>query len=205
MSSLFSTDFWYNLLHLRGHEAPGVRGKPLQGLAMFSQFEQVTHGVTPQTEALYARGFGEFTTFESGGVFGVNRTNWTQAFTTASKSERRVMIKERQTANMLASLGNEALLAPAMKNLAGGPADLLLNGAATEIKTPRSFTYRILERQFAAKQSDAFVIRLDKPIEEWDRAVSKLRFRLQDYPTKRVWVLHALNHYHDWRRYDHDR
>jgi hypothetical protein len=158
---------------------------------MFAGFEQFAHGVTPQTEALYARGFGEFTTFETGGVFGVSRTNWTQAFTTASKSERRVMNKERQTAKLLASLGNEALLAPPVKNLVGGPADLLLNGMAAEIKTPRSFTYRILERQFAAKQSDAFVIRLDKPIEEWDRAVSKLRFRLKDYPTKRVWILHA--------------
>jgi hypothetical protein len=147
--------------------------------------------VTPQTEALYARGFGEFTTFKNGGVFGVHRTNWTQAFTTASKSERRVMNNERQTAKLLASLGNEALLAPPVKNLVGGPADLLLNGVATEIKTPRSFTSRTLERQFTPKQSDNFVIRLDKPLPDAPWAKEKLQRRLRAYPHKRVWVLHT--------------
>jgi len=55
---------------------PGVRGKPVEGLAMFAGFEQFAHGMAPQTEALYARGFGEFTTFKNGGIFGVHRTNW---------------------------------------------------------------------------------------------------------------------------------
>jgi hypothetical protein len=158
---------------------------------MFAGFEQFAHGVTPQTEALYARGFGEFTTFKNGGVFGVHRTNWTQAFTTASKSERRVMNNERQTAKLLASLGNEALLAPPVKNLVGGPADLLLNGVATEIKTPRSFGARSLERQIAARQSDQFVIRIDKPLVEPDRALNKLKNRMERYPGKRVWLLYA--------------
>jgi hypothetical protein len=108
------------------------------------------------------------------------------------------MNNERQTAKLLASLGNEALLAPPVKNLVGGPADLfpadlLLNGVATEIKTPRSFGARSLERQIAARQSDQFVIRIDKPLVEPDRALNKLKNRMERYPGKRVWLLYAYD------------
>ena len=110
-----------------------------------------------------------------------------------NKNAWKIMDNELTIGRELSELGNKALFNLNEKNKAGGPVDIIFNGRPTDIKTPVSFTNRTLERQLDFKQSDHFIIALNKQIPDYERAVNKVKERLEYHPGATVYLFDRNN------------
>lgn len=114
--------------------------------------------------------------------------SWQNKLENASKREKEIFLKEKDTAIQLSKLGYKTELNYELRKMYNKDTDIIVEGKYTQLKHPEKSKHRSIINSLSSHQADNIIVVLQKPLEEETRSINYINTFVKKRQEKKVFL-----------------